>query len=127
MPGKKGQRSKKLAVIDRKRSRALRRGLDGRTAPVKLLRVTYDALCADLGGEDTLSVQQRMLAESAAWQSARLRHLQTVAVANGEYDDAKYSAVLNSLVGLLRNLGMARIAKNARSLTEALAPGGAIK
>jgi hypothetical protein len=121
MAGKKGQRSKKLAVIDRKRS-AVRRagGLDGRTRDARYLRATAQRLCEDLGGTEDLSVQQQALVTEAAFTLARLHRMKQDFAAGRAFDDRSYSALQNSLLGILRTLGIERKAKRAGGLLEML-------
>lgn len=120
MAGKKGMRSKRVAVIKAKRSLALRNGkkLDGRTRDVRLMKATLIQLCEDLGGADELSMQQRLLAGECAWQAARLRRMKEEHKHGGAFDDMRYSAILNSLLGMLRTLGIERKAKRAESFRD---------
>ena len=94
--------------------------MDQRTQDAKFLKRMYEQLCDDLGGIEQLSIQQRALAEEAAWLAARLRRLKVEAVLSGKHNDPAYSATLNSFIGLLRTLGIERKAKRVLTLAQTI-------
>ena len=121
MPGKKGQRSRKVAVIDAKRSRVMRRGMDGRSRDVRYMRAVQTQLIEDLGGRDELSIQKLSLVEEAAYAMTRIRRLKLDRLVGTPVDDKSYAALLNSLLGIYGKLGLERKAKRIASVQELIA------
>jgi hypothetical protein len=78
-------------------------------------------LQTDLGGRDQLSYQQRSLTKRAIWMEAIIEQ-QEIALSKGEeVDQGKLTQAVNSLIGLLKTLGLERRAKDVPSLAEYLA------
>jgi hypothetical protein len=121
MAGKKGQRSRKHLVIAAKRSRVMKRGLDGRGRDARYMQAVKTQLIEDLGGRDDLSIQKLAFIEEAAFALARLRRLKTDHMAGSPFDDRAYSAMLNSIIGLFGKLGLERKAKKVLSAQELIA------
>jgi hypothetical protein len=95
--------------------------LDGRTAIARVIRDRLDELQTDLGGRDSLSYQQRSLTKRAIWMEAIIEQ-QEIALSKGEeVDQGKLTQAVNSLIGLLKTLGLERRAKDVPSLAEYLA------
>jgi len=91
--------------------------LDGRTAIARVIRDRLEELQNDLGGRDQLSYQQRSLAKRAIWLEAIIEQ-QEIALSRGEeVDQGKLTQAVNSLIGLLKTLGLQR---RARDLTPSL-------
>ena len=80
----------------------------------------YRELTNDLGGADRLSFSQKLLAEKALWlQHYMATQEQQLAAGNlKDFDAGKYSALLNSLQGVLAKLGLQRVAKQAPGIAE---------
>ena len=120
MSGKKGQKSAKPSTLPRKYRPGFLGELDRRTRLPKALRADIVALVADLGGLEELSYQQRAIVEEVVWVRARLNQLKSQAIATGKFDDRGYVPLINSLIGLLRTLGIERKAKRVMGLHELL-------
>ena len=121
MAGKRGQRSRKVAVIDAKRSRVMKRGMDGRSRDVRFMRAVQTQLCEDLGGRAELSIQKLSLVEEAAYTLTRIRRLRMGRLVGEPVDDKSYAALVNTLLGLYGKLGRERKAKRALSAQELIA------
>ena len=94
--------------------------LDGRTNLAKAVNDRYRALATDLGGTDRLSYQRRSLAKRAIWMEAVIEQ-QEAALSRGEdVDQAKLTQAVNSLIGLMKTLGLDRVAADVPSLHEYL-------
>ena len=94
--------------------------LDGRTAIAKAISQRLRALETDLGGHDALSYQQRSLVKRAVWMEAIIEQ-QESALSRGEaVDQGKLTQAVNSLMGLLKTLGLERIARDVPTLNEYL-------
>jgi hypothetical protein len=121
MAGKKGQRSRKALVIDEKRSRVMRRGLDKRGKDARFMLKVESALVGDLGGPEELSMQKATLVKEAAFVATRLNRMRIDFKKGAPFDDKSYSAQLNSLIGLMGKLGLDRKAKKTLSAQELIA------
>jgi hypothetical protein len=130
MVGKKGQRPTKAiaAVVRGRAKRKLKhyvptrlKKMDGRTQDARFLKAAVIQLCEDLGGMNELSTVQRHMVGELAWQMARLQRLKAEQIRSGQFDDARYSAVLNSFNGLARTLGIERKARRVMSAQELIA------
>lgn len=96
--------------------------LDQRTGIAQLMGDRFQELTADLGGVDRLSYSQKLLAEKALWiqHYMGLQEAQLAAGKFNEFDAGKYSALLNSLQGVLAKLGLQRVARDVQSLGDYL-------
>ena len=95
-------------------------GLDGRTAVAKELRSRLAALENDLGGHDELSYQRRSLCRRAIALEAWVESLEARAARGEPAEIGTYTAAVNSLIALYRNIGLDRRAREL-SLSERLA------
>jgi len=90
--------------------------LDGRTRLAQVVNDRLQILTTDLGGFDSLSYQQRSLAKRAIWMEAVIEQ-QEAALARGEdVDQGKLTQAVNSLIGLLKTLGLHRKAREVPDL-----------
>lgn len=90
--------------------------LDNRTALARAVNDRYRALTADLGGTEHMSYQRRSLAKRAIWMEAVIEQ-QEAALSRGEdVDQAKLTQAVNSLIGLLKTLGLDRVAAEVPDL-----------
>lgn len=111
---------KKQDEIPQKYSHDWLEKLDGRTAIAKAVNVRYHALTHDLGGHDNLSYQQRSLCKRAIYVECVIE-LQEAALARGEeVDQGRLTQSINTLIGLLKTLGLSRQAKDIPNLAEYL-------
>lgn len=91
-------------------------GMDGRKSLPRAVTQTIEELAEAIGGDP--SPQVRLLLEHATWSHMRLRQLQTQFLDSGEFNYKEHSALLNSLVGCLRSIGLGRHARKAETLAE---------
>ncbi|MGJ7456961.1 hypothetical protein [Halomonas sp. RA08-2] len=90
--------------------------LDGRTRLAQACRARYAALTDDLGGHERLSYQRRSLARRAVWLEAVIE-VQEAALARGEdVDQGRMTQAINSLLGVLKTLGLDRVAQEVPDL-----------
>lgn len=94
--------------------------LDGRTALAKSVLARYQALTDDLGGLAHLSYQRRSLAKRALWIECLIEQSEAALARGEEVDLGRLTQAVNSLVGLLRALGLDRV-KREIGLSEYLA------
>jgi hypothetical protein len=93
-------------------------GLDGRTTLAKAAAARLTALEADLGGPGQLSYSQRSLCRRAIFTELVIEQSEA-AFARGEaVEIGQLVQAQNSLLGLLRTLGLKRVAKRTPSLQE---------
>lgn len=93
--------------------------LDGRTTIARAVQSRYSALTTDLGGHDALSYQRRSLCKRIVWLEAVIEQ-QEAALARGEdVDQGRMTQAVNTLVGLLKAIGLDRVAREC-SLSEYL-------
>ena len=87
--------------------------LDGRSNIAKAITSRLQALETDLGGRDALSYQQRSLIKRAVWMEAIIEQQEAALARGEEVDQGKLTQAVNSLIGLLKTLGLQRVAKQA--------------
>lgn len=112
MPGKRGQRSAKAVVLAPEYTVDFLQTLDGRSRVARELNARAAAMMADLGGEATLSYARRSLVRRAIHLEARIEALEAGLAAGVDLDPVRYTALVNTLLGLLRALGLKREARN---------------
>ena len=95
--------------------------LDGRTNLAKAVNDRYRALTADLGGADRLSYQRRSLAKRAIWMEAVIEQQEAALSRGEEVDQGRLCQAVNSHIGLLKTLGLDKVAADVPSLHEYLA------
>lgn len=78
---------------------------DSRQRAVKLIRQRYDLLSADIGVD---SVQKRLLCERAVFISVQLETMEVEASEGKEFKSGLYANLSNTLMGLLKTLGLER-------------------
>lgn len=88
--------------------------LDGRTRVAQAVKERLAALVTDCGGD--LSYQRYSLCKRAVWMEAVIER-QEAALARGEdIDQGRWTQAVNTLVGVLRTLGLERRAKPTEDL-----------
>ena len=93
--------------------------MDGRRGTVKAIKERLGMLTDDLGGVDAMSYQRRSLAKRVVWLEAMIEQ-QEAAISRGEEVDAgKWTQGVNTLIGLLKTLGLERVARDI-SLAEVM-------
>jgi len=71
----------------------------------RVLLERYERLCEDAGVD---SIQKELIAQRAVFLSVRLETMEVVALRTGKINGGQYTQAVNSLVGLLRSLGLER-------------------
>lgn len=118
MTGKKGQRSTKTTGMPNRYTETMTKELDGRYRVAKELKARLETLLADLGGEGALSTQQKMLAERATFIQVLLESKERDLVKGNKFDVGTYLQAVNTLLGVLRSLGLKRSEKIIPHLQE---------
>ena len=101
--------------------------LDGRTQAARMLRRRLAELQADLGGEEQLSYAKRALCRRVIWLESFLETQEAKAAEGGEVNIGQQVQAINSLVGLLKALGLERRAREVPDLRQYLADKAAEK
>ena len=112
MAKRREQRRKELAIPETYTPRFLA-DLDGRYAIAKEIRQRYATLTEDTGAD---SQQKEMLCQRAVFIGVQLETMECLVVESGKFDPGIYTQMTNSLLGLLKALGLERKIKDAASL-----------
>lgn len=94
--------------------------LDGRCGITQEVKRRYQALTDDLGGAANLSYQQRAIVSRVLFVELSLQNQEADIAKGQEVDTGKYTQQVNSLVGLLKTLGLERKAKEVPDLASFL-------
>ena len=87
--------------------------LDQRCGITKEIKRRYETLVEDTGAD---SYQQEMLCQRAIFVGVQLETMECMAAESGKFDPGIYTQMTNSLLGLLKALGLDRKIKDAASL-----------
>lgn len=120
MAGKIGMKTSKTLDLPRQYGRTgVVAKLDPRSGVAKALRMRVELLKSDLGGD--LSRQQQLLVERVAWLEMHLARME-LEIVDGKrvLSAAEYTAMVNALTGLLRTLGVKRVARDVPRLYDML-------
>ena len=90
--------------------------LDKRTGLAQEIHARYKALTDDLGGHDALSYQKRALVSRALFVELSIQKQEQELAAGGELDAGRYTQQVNSLLGLLKTLGLERASRDIPDL-----------
>ena len=91
--------------------------MDGRLGMVKVIKDRLGMLTDDLGGVEQMSYQRRSLCRRVVWLEALIEQ-QEIALSRGEeIDQGKWTQAVNSLMGLLKTVGLERVAQDVPSVT----------
>lgn len=94
--------------------------MDGRTRFAQVVQTRFRELTTDMGGLDNLSYQRRSLAKRIVHLECLIEQ-QEAALARGEdVDPGKVSNTTNTLIGLLKTVGLDKAARDVPSLSEYL-------
>lgn len=93
--------------------------LDQRTRLARAVQGRLRALEADLGGD--LSYQRQALAKRVVWTEALIEQFEAALARGDDVDIGKLVHLNNSLTGLLKTLGLDRVARDTPSLHEYIA------
>jgi len=113
---KRHRRTKHQQVPAQEPKGAWLANLDQRTALAHELSDRLTQLVNDLGGEENLSYQKRVLCERVIWLEHYLRHEEEKLASGEPFDSNRWSQSVNVLAGLLSKLGLERQSKGMNSL-----------
>lgn len=102
--------AKRPATLPARFEPKFRVNADQRQCIVKEIRRRHEVLAVDAGVD---SYQKQLLAERAIFISIQLETMEVTASQGGEFAPGVYAQMTNSLVGLLRVLGIERRAKES--------------
>ena len=94
--------------------------LDKRTVLGRAVHECYQAVVADLGGEEALSTIKRAHVRRYVTLESMLAGIECRALAGEEVDAGSWTQLLNSWLGVAGRLGLERRARNVRTLREHL-------
>jgi len=117
----RGKSTKLLATLPDDYSADWLARLDKRTKVARAVLGRIGELESDAGGVESLSAARRSLIRHAAWLDALVESYELRLAAGEEIDVGAFTQSLNSLLGLLRLVGLERRAKPARSLRDVMA------
>ena len=112
MAGKQGQRTTKKTGVPTKYTENFLADLDGRYTVARALKGRYLTLVADLGGFDALSYQQQSLCKRVIYLEAHIGTLEAELASNKTVNINAYTQMVNTLIGLLRAVGLERKTKD---------------
>lgn len=98
--------------------------LDMRTVLGRSVLNRYQAVMADLGGEDNLTTVKRSLVRRFTWFEVMLEGMECQMAGGKPIDIGAWTQLTNSWLGIARMLGLERKAKSVRRLRDVM--GGAI-
>lgn len=82
--------------------------MDKRVRVAKVLGGILNAIYADLGGKENVSVMQQMLCEKIAYLKLMTAKTELTMARGGRIDEASYLNAINCLSGLLSKVGLKR-------------------
>lgn len=92
--------------------------LDKRTILGRAVLERFQAIMADLGGEDALSTVKRSLVRRFTWFEVMLEGMECRAAAGEEIDIGSWTQLTNTWLGIARMLGLERQAKRGPTLRD---------
>jgi hypothetical protein len=95
--------------------------LDNRTRLASVVNERLQALSADLGDWESLSYQRRSLIKRVVWLEIVIEQQEAALSRNEETDQGKLTQAVNSLIGLLKTLGLDRVSRDVADLSQYLA------
>lgn len=95
--------------------------LDGRTRLAQAAHSRYQALTADLGGNDELSYQRRSLCKRIVWHELVIEQQEGALARGEEVDQGRLTQAVNTLIGLLKTVGLDRKARDVTDLQSFMA------
>ncbi|MCK7548490.1 hypothetical protein ACFQGA_11490 [Marinobacter koreensis] len=94
--------------------------LDGRTRLAQAVNQRYQDLTTDLGGNESLSYQRRSLCKQVVWMEAIIEQQHAALSRGEEIDQGKLTQATNTLIGLLKTIGLDRVARDIPNLQDYL-------
>lgn len=113
-----------LATIPDKYSPDFADRLDRRTNIAKAIRGRIEAIETDMGGADGLSHARRSLIRRTVWLEAVIEHSEQKLAAGEGIDLGGHTQAINTLIGLLRLLGLERRQRPAERLRDVMRGDG---
>jgi len=110
---KKTRRSRKTASIQKSFVPKFWELADNRVAVIKAVKRRAEQIKQDCRAD---SIQKRIIAERACFVSIRLESMEIDSIQSGTFDNGQYCALNNTLLGLLKSLGLERKAKQVMNL-----------
>ena len=108
----KGQgKSTLLTDLPERYAREFLNAIDKRVRVAKVLGGILNAIYADLGGKENVSVMQQMLCEKIGYLKLMTAKTELTMARGGRIDEAAYLNAVNTLSGLLSKIGLKRRAK----------------
>lgn len=98
--------------------------LDGRTRLAQAVNERYSALTLDLGGVDRLSYQRRSLCKRIVYMECIIEQQEAALSRGEEVDQGRLTQAVNTLIGLLKTVGLDRQARDVPDLQTYLAARG---
>ena len=90
--------------------------LDGRTTLSRAVNQRYSDLTTDLGGADRLSYQRRSLAKRIVWMECVIEQQEAALARGDDVDMGRMTQSVNTLIGLLKTVGLDRSARDVPDL-----------
>lgn len=95
--------------------------LDGRTRLAQAVQSRYHALATDMGGLESLSYQKRSLAKRIVYMEAIIEQQEAALARGEEINQGRMIQSVNTLIGLLKTVGLERVARDVPDLQTYLA------
>ncbi|WP_417514805.1 hypothetical protein [Marinobacter sp.] len=90
--------------------------LDGRTSLARAVNDRYSALTQDLGGNERLSYQRRSLCKRIVYMECVIEQQEAALSRGEEVDQGRLTQAVNTLIGLLKTVGLDRMAHDVPDL-----------
>jgi hypothetical protein len=116
----RGKSVRLLATIPTKYRADFIERLDKRTVLGKAVHDRYQAVVADLGGEEALSTIKRAHVRRLVTLESMIEGIECRALAGEEVDAGSWTQFLNSWLGVAGRLGLERRARNVPRLREVM-------
>lgn len=95
--------------------------LDNRTRLAATVNERLQALSADLGDWESLSYQRRSLIKRVVWLEIVIEQQEAALSRGEEVDQGRMTQATNTLIGLLKTLGLDRVPRDVPNIAEYLA------
>lgn len=116
----RGKSVRLLAAIPERYSPDFMDRLDKRTVLGKAVVDRYEAVIADLGGDDALTSIKRSLVRRLTWFEVMIEGFECRAAAGEAIDIGSWTQLVNSWLGVARLLGLERKGRPVRRLHDHL-------
>ena len=120
----RGKSVRLLASIPERYTSDFMDRLDRRTVLGKAVVDRYNAVLADLGGEDSLSAIKRSMVRRFTWFEVMIEGIECRAAEGQQIDIGTWTQLVNSWLGIARTLGLERRQRRVPKLQDYLAGKG---